>query len=82
MKRIFMSAHFVMPRNLSRCDTYSRRSAYPGYTWATLEVSTAQRLRAAGSSALHDRAVGPPATTFFRRLSAVEVRACAPAAYR
>src|ERR1700739_4865464 len=34
MKRIFMSAHFVMLLNFSRRDTYSRRSAYPGYIWA------------------------------------------------
>jgi maleamate amidohydrolase len=29
-----MSAHFVMLRNFSRRDTYSQRSAYPGYIWA------------------------------------------------
>ena len=29
-----MSAHFVMLRDFSRRDIYSRRSAYPGYIWA------------------------------------------------
>jgi hypothetical protein len=34
MKRIFMSAHFGMLRSFNRRDTYSLRSAYPGYNWA------------------------------------------------
>jgi hypothetical protein len=34
MKRIFMSAHFGMLRSFNRRDTYSRRSAYPGYILA------------------------------------------------
>ena len=46
IKRIFISAHFVMLRNFSRRDTYSRRSVYPGYIWATLEVATSRRVRA------------------------------------
>ena len=41
MKPIFMSAHFVMPRNFSRRDTSSRRSASPGYTYTMLEVAAA-----------------------------------------
>ena len=38
MKRIFISALFAMQRDFGRRDTYSGRSACPGY--ATLEVAT------------------------------------------
>jgi hypothetical protein len=68
MKRIFMSAHFVMLRNFSRRDTYFRRSAYPGYIWATREVATSRRVRSPNHPTSRHGSLGLPGTPLNRIL--------------
>src|SRR5712692_1969116 len=38
LKRIFMSAHLIKPRDFSRRGTYSPRNGCPGYMSATLRA--------------------------------------------
>jgi hypothetical protein len=57
-----MWAHFVMLRIFSRRDTYSRRSAYPGYTWA---------VDGCAASPVACRRLSPPSVEFARHATGV-----------
>jgi hypothetical protein len=72
MKRIFISARFVVLRNFSQRDTFSWRSAYPGYIWATLEVAISRGRRITNHPPSRGARPHDTHPAFFRHLGSVE----------